>query len=203
MFTSESLHEFLDSTDGIYGTETLTSLKMGEQVELTGLATTELNGRMACLIGIGDDGRTECRVQGRGVVRVKVCNLKYPLTDLDVTEKMVLKFPELGRVARIEHTIRDIATGAELPCVPGPVPSGEARFKSHELGSTVYSVDENLVLTLWTVDPFDRVVASRVANVGVVDGRLLVGACFINFFGDWGWKNDDATWVGQWLSERC
>lgn len=200
-----SMGEFMGLMDTMSsGGSTTTRLRIGDTVELEGLEKSELNGRMVRLIRLGDDGRAECNVRGRRIVRVKVCNLKYPLTGVEVTDKMHRVFPELKEGfapgTRVERKIKVHGTGVELPCVPGTVLDDQRPVTSHQLGVTVDSTVKNLTVTLWTVDQ-KSVVASRVANVGLVDGHLFVGATFINMFGH-EWVNDCALWVDQWLSER-
>lgn len=188
-----------------FGSQSDGRFKFGQGTNLVGLKDAELNGKDATFLGICDNGRVKCRVGSLGVKSVKICNLQHPLSDAEVAvDKMHRVFPELaqGSVAdtRVERKIEVHRTGVELPCVAGTTYKEKEDGTMHTLGATVDCTDSNFVFTLWTVID-SRVVASRVANIGVVNGRLFVGATFINMF-EHGWMNDAATWVDRWLSER-
>jgi hypothetical protein len=216
-----SMEEALNYADSMAGAnEPITSLRVGEMVTLTHLVTrNDLNGRKARLDRLGDDGRAQCVVAlvGCGAnerVNVKLCNLAYPATEIDVTDRMHRAFPELRKVlalatpTRIERPIVCLIDDTEVACVASAAPVGASRpnsLNAHRLGATVDVTATHLVLTLWTLLD-DRVVASRVGSLErrsdrrSEDDRLHVGATFINMW-DY-WRHDCATWIEGWLKER-
>lgn len=200
--TMEQLFELLNPC------EELTSLRVGGRVRLRGAG---LDGAEGVLLGVGDDGKAECLVDG-ALRRVAFHAIEHPRFDgFDVTEQLGRAFPSLkdslagGASARLERPIRPFCKPpVELPCTPGKLPPDTPRSFQHIMGATLDVADLHLTLTIWTILD-DGVLASRVAGVERVPvrgggERLVVAASMINFF-DQGWSPDSPEWVARWVEE--
>ena len=131
-----------------------TKFTFGDTVELTGLnARPELNGMRVIFKQILEDGCIMCkRMDDGSLLRTKLCNIKYPHTDIEVTQDMHSVFPRLNMslnsLERIEIPMHMFSSDTYVECKSGIV---VGRDETHRKGASLDIKSGHIVLTIWEV----------------------------------------------------
>lgn len=155
-------------------------IQAGDILSIRGLVSrSELNGRRLYLQSIGDDCRLECAAKGIGV-RLKLCNIAYPATSMNVTYLIEATFPSLLTTGTYERDVCDMALGKCAPPQDGVAPNdvrmdGTSDLVNTQCGVNARTYGDRILMTTYEFAPEGgRVIISRCMCLGVNGGDVCM-----------------------------